>query len=540
MFKTNKNTILVSVYKKDKLDEDLNNTNVINTKEIYFSTDYIRENLELVSSFLNVIIIKQNISKVSVKDYNIVPIVLDVINLIPSIKELYIATDNAISYEIFIKLLDNKYLTNIDVFDIPTYLLERLDLNKDLDINLRCEILFISNFMESNNLKTYSEIYYKKNIVIDKEFKEIDTNDFLTFLNINKYLRVIEFAYFNEELFNFVMDEIFKFNLSNIRIIFREKDIDINEVYKVVNKYKENNDKELKNNNITFKIDYSPEYKKNNMFKQINLNILKGSLITVIVVVVLMMGINIYRNYKDNKKSDEIEKAINDIMQVNVDDGQTEEEDDTPELIEPNDSDMEIINSTTTTVYDIKYKMVFDELLAINDDTVGWLKVNNTNIDYPVVQSDDNDYYLKHDYYKSSNRHGWVFMDYRNSVNSLSRNTIIYGHNLSNQKMFGTLRYVLNSSWYKKASNQIITFNSIYENMQFQIFAIYRVPVTNDYLRTDFASDDDYLEFIDMIKSRSIYDFNVEVGADDKILTLSTCSNGRTNRLVVHAKLIQN
>ena len=251
-----------------------------------------------------------------------------------------------------------------------------------------------------------------------------------------------------------------------------------------------------------------------------------------------MMGINVYNNHKDTEKSSEIEKKLEEIMNFEVPNTISEPTTSPFEYITPNNDDLKIINTTTTSIYDIKYKMVFDELKAINNDTIGWITVNNTNINYPVVQSKDNDYYLKRDYYKNKNRHGWVFMDYRNKADNLGRNTIIYGHNLANQKMFGTLRYALNSSWYNKTANQIITFNTVKANMRFQIFSIYKVPVTADYLKTDFTSDEDYLSFIKMIKDRSINDFNVEIKADDKILTLSTCSNGHDQRLVVHAKLI--
>ena len=251
-----------------------------------------------------------------------------------------------------------------------------------------------------------------------------------------------------------------------------------------------------------------------------------------------MMSINIYNNYKDTEKSTKIEKDLQSIMSLKPQEDKKETKQ-TIEYIEPNNEDLNVLKTTTTSIYDIKYKMMFDELKEINNDTVGWLKVNNTNIDYPVTQYKDNDFYLKNDYYKNSNRHGWIFMDYRNDPINLNRNTIIYGHNLANQKMFGTLRYALNSSWYKKTNNQIITFNTTQKNMNWQIFSIYKVPVTTDYLRTVFNSDDDYLEFIDMIKKRSIYDFNVNFDANDIILTLSTCSNGNDQRLVVHAKLIK-
>ena len=91
----------------------------------------------------------------------------------------------------------------------------------------------------------------------------------------------------------------------------------------------------------------------------------------------------------------------------------------------------------------------------------------------------------------------------------------------------------------KKSSNQIITFNTLNENIRWQIFSIYKIPVTTDYLYTDFSNDDEFIEFVNQMKSRSIYDFNVDISKDDNILTLSTCSNGHDQRLVIHAKKIK-
>ena len=129
-------------------------------------------------------------------------------------------------------------------------------------------------------------------------------------------------------------------------------------------------------------------------------------------------------------------------------------------------------------------------------------------------------------------------MDYRNSINVLSQNTIIYGHNINGGLMFGSLRYTLNESWYKKSTNQIITFNTLNKNMKWQIFSIYKIGVTNDYLYANFNTDKEYQQFIDKIKERSIYDFKVNVSPKDYILTLSTCHGTGKQRLVVHAKLI--
>ena len=540
VFKIVKNEIIVSLLGKD-FKENLNNTNVINTKETYFSINYINENVELVSSFLNVIIIKNNIHKFIVNNEEATLITLKIIKNINKIDEIYLNYDNTLKYDEFIELLNNNYLKVINLFDIPNYLLEMIDVNKNLKVTIRNEILFTSNFMEINNINTYSDIFYKKEIYIN-EFKDRDYLDFDSFIQINKYLKIINFNYFSKRQFDYIFNKLIKLNLKNIKINFNEENINIQNVVEYINKVKKEKEDFILTNNINFKINYSKEFKKNNMFKQINLNFIKISLLFIILSVTLMMSVNLYRNYSDTKKYDDIENDLQKIkLDLDIPENNNHDKDIT--FIEPNDDDKERVTlttttTTTTTIYDVKYEKVFEKLKEINNDTVGWLTVNNTKIDYPVVQSTDNDYYLYRDYYKNKNRHGWIYMDYRNNIEDLSDNTIIFGHNLANQKMFGTLRYVTNPSWYKKSSNQIITFNTTKANMKWQIISIYKIPVTNDYLVANFASSEDKLNFLDMITQRSIYDFNATYDENTKIITLSTCSNGSKDRLVVHAKLI--
>ena len=534
VFKVNGNCINAYKLLKDTPKEDLNKTNVIDTKELVFSDVYIKNNLELVSSFLNVIIIKRKINTVCIRDFELITIILDIINTIPNITNLIIKPDESINYDIFLKLLDNNYLENLEVYDFPRILLDRLDTNKKIVVKTRTEILFVSNFMKVNNLNTYSDIYYKKNIVIS-DFTSDDKNDIVTFIKINKYLKEINFKNFSVSAFDFMMNLLIQNAKEDIKISFEYdnlKDTDIN----VISKYKKVNERLLLNANITFKINYSEEYRRNNLFKQININFIKVSLGAVILVIIFMIGINYYKNYVDEQHYLGIENNLKEIIKVN----QKKTEEENPlDVIEPGDEDLTTTTTTTTTVYDIQYEKVFSTLQEINKDTIGWLTVNNTRIDYPVVQAKDNDYYLKRDYYQNKNRHGWIFMDYRNNPDELNENTIIYGHNLANQTMFGTLRYALNSYWYKKSANQIITFNTPKENMKFQIFSIYTIPTTNDYLDITFPTTDAYQSYIDLVKGRSIYDFNIEVTTGDKILTLSTCANGNDKRLVIHAKLIK-
>ncbi len=540
IFKITKNILSVSILKKDTLKEDLNNTNIIDTKELVFSKDYILENIELVSSFLNVVIIKREIKKISVKDYDIIPLTIKIINHIPSIEELYLKPDKQINYKIFLQLLENKHLKFLEVYDIPIYLLERLDINKNLEIKMRAEMFFISNFMTDNNFNTYSDLYYKKNIQINHLFTKEDIEDFNTFININRYLKVITINKFSRSVLDYIIDQLIEVNKSDIKIMITEEGNNLTEIYQAINKLKNKNDRIFKELNIQFKVNYSLEYKRKNLVKQLNLNFIKICICSVIVLIIFLMSLNYYKNYTQTRDIKNIEKELKQII------NQIDKE----YSIDNQDEDIEIIGGTpdytvpTTTKstyvssYYKNYEKVFDTLLKINADTVGWLTVNNTRIDYPIVKAKDNDYYLKRDYNKYRNSMGWIFMDYRNRIDILNQNTIIYGHNIKDGIMFGTLRYALNSSWYTKTANQIITFNTLNAAMKWQIISIYKIPNTTDYLTTSFFSKEEYQTFLDMIVGRSIYNFKQPVTTSDKILTLSTCQNRGDERLVIHAKLI--
>lgn len=180
----------------------------------------------------------------------------------------------------------------------------------------------------------------------------------------------------------------------------------------------------------------------------------------------------------------------------------------------------------------------FDDLLKINNETKGWIQVNGTNINYPFVQTSNNDYYLTHSYDKSYNQAGWVFMDYRNDTINYDKNTILYAHGMNNKTMFGSLRNILNSSWYNNTNNHIIKLSTPTENTLWQVFSVYHIETTNDYIQTEFTSDEEYQTFLDTLKGRSAVIFDTTLNTTDKILTLSTCYN-KTDKVVMHAKLIK-
>lgn len=168
----------------------------------------------------------------------------------------------------------------------------------------------------------------------------------------------------------------------------------------------------------------------------------------------------------------------------------------------------------------------------------GWLKVNNTNINYPVVQSTNNNYYLKHGFDKAYRSSGSIFVDYQNNLETFDQNTIIYGHNRRDGSMFSTLNSTLEDSWYKQLENQWIHFNTLTKTTIWQIFSIYQEKTKKVSNPISFSSSIDFFNFINNVKHRSIYDFNVSFNNDDKILTLYTCGNNSSYRIIIHAKLV--
>ena len=173
-----------------------------------------------------------------------------------------------------------------------------------------------------------------------------------------------------------------------------------------------------------------------------------------------------------------------------------------------------------------------------NKDIVGWLKVNNTNIDYPFVRHKDNKYYLTHNLNKEKSTAGWIFLDYRNNINLKNKNSIIYGHARKDKTMFGTLKYALKKEWYKNKENQIININIKNKKYKYKIFSIYTIKKENYYLQTEFKEDKEYKNFLNILKRRSIYNFKVDTKKINYILTLSTCYKD-DKRVVVHAKLVE-
>jgi len=172
-----------------------------------------------------------------------------------------------------------------------------------------------------------------------------------------------------------------------------------------------------------------------------------------------------------------------------------------------------------------------DQYDFYNDDTVAWLIVPNTNINYPVVQSDNNEYYLNHNYKKKKNSAGWIFLDKDNDLLSEDQNIVIYGHHRKDGIMFGDIDKLMEKKYYKENDGTIILVYAD-RNDYFKIFSVYTASTEDDYTLNNYVN---FKEKIQEFKNKSIIKFDNDLEEVSQIVTLSTCHNNNKDRLVVHA-----
>lgn len=312
-----------------------------------------------------------------------------------------------------------------------------------------------------------------------------------------------------------------------------------NEVRKIKKKNK------LKKNKIIIKKKKKINVKKNDIKTVKNLktnkkkkkNIINYLFYAPIAVFSLIFALSISKIIIWSIEKINVDKTMNNINNMVVIEEVVNNKDETLSEEEPKEEEKK-----EESIYDSykKLKLInvdFKKLKELNSATVGWIQVNGTEVNYPVVRALDNEFYLHRDFNDNYNSAGWIFMDYRNDPNNLDKNTIIYGHNRMDNIMFGTLMNTLKKSWFNNKDNHYVKLSTPTENSVWQVFSVYYIKATSDYIQTEFINDSDYLNFINLIKGRSVHEFNLDVSSDDKIITLSSCYS-KTERLVVHAKLV--
>ena len=245
--------------------------------------------------------------------------------------------------------------------------------------------------------------------------------------------------------------------------------------------------------------------KKNKKYKKAILNLI---LYIILLSILIYSGIKIFKWYKDKTNNNKIVEQIKNTV-----------------IVEENNEDGN----------EKGYTVDFNKLKEQNNETIAWLKINNTNVEYPVVKGTNNSFYLNHSFDKSKNSAGWIFADYKNKFDNTDKNIVIYGHNMRDGSMFGSMLNILDAQWYENEENTNITLYNENEKCIYKVFSIYKIENEDYYIKTEFKNDNEFEEFVKNLKKRSIKDFNVDISKDDNILTLSTCANNNKYRIVLHA-----
>ena len=186
------------------------------------------------------------------------------------------------------------------------------------------------------------------------------------------------------------------------------------------------------------------------------------------------------------------------------------------------------------------FSIDFSELKKVNSDVVGWIVIEGTQVNYPIVQSKDNSYYLNHSFDKTWNSLGSIFMDYRSTNDFSDYNTFIYGHHTKNGSMFGELYKYMDVSFYKE--HPYFYLYSPHGNYKVEIISAYLDSAESNSYVQSFDDVEEYEGYIKLITEKSIYKTNIEFDvSSDKIITLYSCSHEsnrrKEDRYFIHGKL---
>ena len=242
-------------------------------------------------------------------------------------------------------------------------------------------------------------------------------------------------------------------------------------------------------------------------------------LVAIIIVCLSIIGYKYYNYNKDDKLNSEIQDLQPVINEASdLDNNSRGENDGQDQSKEGN-----YVNSANE-----------EELKSINSDYKMWIQIENTNINYPVVQGSDNDYYLKHNFRKESNISGTVFVESANDIDN-DKNIILYGHNMRNGTMFNNITNYKEESFFNEDNKiNIIMNNTLYE---YEVFSVYVKSVSEVNLAIGFANEDEFINYAYNQADESIYKKDVDFSAEDNLITLVTCSYEFTDaRTIVVAR----
>ena len=180
------------------------------------------------------------------------------------------------------------------------------------------------------------------------------------------------------------------------------------------------------------------------------------------------------------------------------------------------------------------WKELYETMSRDNEDYVGWIVIEDTKINYPIVQGSDNDYYLSHTFEGKENSSGTLFVDYRIEEGMEGKHVLVYGHNMKNGSMFAGLKKYREDEFYEQHKTfRVYTKTGLYT---YEIFAVREIPADSDAYTLWFADDADFMSYIKKMQADSIQSTGVTVEPGDRIITLSTCVNNNVDRLIIQAK----
>ena len=180
----------------------------------------------------------------------------------------------------------------------------------------------------------------------------------------------------------------------------------------------------------------------------------------------------------------------------------------------------------------------FSSLSELNPDVIGWIYFETMDVNYPIVQGEDNDFYLHHGFYKEENNSGCIFMDTESSPDFSSENSFIYGHNMKNQSMFARLNQYAEESFFQE--NKTFVIYTPTSMMRYEIYSCYPARLDLDSFTYRFDTQDEYAKWMETVKGRSLYETGVTPDASEKTVTLMTCTpKGSNYRFLVHGRLME-
>ncbi len=273
-------------------------------------------------------------------------------------------------------------------------------------------------------------------------------------------------------------------------------------------------------------------------------NIVSICLMVVALCVFVGAAYMLYGYYKDYKEIGEIYDDL--ASRSEKDEDETEDLDELEDYVEENGPQSVsgrkvkdvVWDDETLTLPTMRNPIDFDALEAINNDIVGWLKIRALDLSYPVVQGEDNEYYLHNSFEKEYLFAGCLFVHFENKGDFTDKNTVIYGHNMKNGSMFGSLKNFRDEDVYNKSKYfWIFTKDIIY---QYRIISARVVEDAGSAYQMVFRRTKDFQDFLDEAMENSEVDNSmVSVSTDDRIVTLSTCTGDSATRFIVQGKLVQ-